>query len=57
MAIKNVKLTADNKFMVTLDGRDLPEREADIALNAPGIPAGQKTAERIGRDKFLVTIN
>lgn len=57
MSIKNIKLTADNKFMVTFDGRDLPELEADLAISAPGIPnAAQKTAERISKDKFLVAI-
>lgn len=58
MAIVNIKLTADNRFMVTFDGRDLPEDEAELAINARGSPKAQnKTAKRISENKFLVTIN
>ncbi len=64
MAIVNVGLAAaKNQMIVTFDGKDLPEREMDLAINAPGIPklargkVNSKEAIRISKNKFLVTIN
>lgn len=55
MAIINIKSAAGGAFMVTLDGRDLPESEYDLAISAPGLPNGEnKTAKRISENKFLV---
>ena len=61
MAVVSIASAGKGRAIVTLDGKDDPDAEMSLAINAPGIQWIEQgkvpTATRISKNKYKVTIN